>query len=75
MNYSVDNQPPGRVGSIYEPIIKTRTINGAVTNPPYELPMEVIGAAMRKLLHLVYGVLKTGRPFDPNYLASLQVPS
>lgn len=31
-------------------------------------PMEVIGAAMRKLLHLVFGVLKTGRPFDPNYL-------
>lgn len=31
-------------------------------------PMEVIGAAMRKLLHIVYGVLKHGRPFDPNYL-------
>ena len=39
------------------------------------LPMEVIGAAMRKLLHLVYGVLKTGRPFDPNYLNNVQVPS
>jgi hypothetical protein len=24
---------------------------------------------MRKLLHFVYGVLKSGRPFDPNYLA------
>jgi len=36
------------------------------------LPMEVIGAAMRKLLHLVYGVLKTGRPFDPNYLDKVQ---
>jgi len=31
-------------------------------------PMEVIGAAMRKLLHLVFGILKSGRPFDPNYL-------
>ena len=29
--------------------------------------MSVIGAAMRKLLHLVYGVLKTGRPFDPEW--------
>lgn len=29
--------------------------------------MTIIGAAMRKLLHLVYGVLKTGKPFDPNY--------
>lgn len=31
-------------------------------------PMEVIGAAMKKLLHLVFGILKWGRPFDPNYL-------
>jgi len=22
---------------------------------------------MKKLLHLVYGVLKSGRPFDPEY--------
>jgi transposase len=29
--------------------------------------MAVIGAAMRKLLHLAYGVLKTGRPFDPEW--------
>jgi hypothetical protein len=27
--------------------------------------MEVIGAAMRKLVHIAYGVLKSGRPFDP----------
>jgi len=27
--------------------------------------MSVIGAAMRKLIHLAYGVLKTGQPFDP----------
>ena len=26
--------------------------------------MVVIGAAMRKLLHICYGVLKSGRPFD-----------
>ena len=29
--------------------------------------MAVVGAAMRKLLHLAYGVLKTGRPFDPEW--------
>ena len=28
-------------------------------------PRQVIGAAMRKLVHLAYGVLKSGRPFDP----------
>lgn len=33
------------------------------------LPMQVIGAAMRKLLHLIYGVLAHRRPFDPNYLS------
>ena len=27
--------------------------------------MVIIGAVMRKLLHLVYGVLKSGKPFDP----------
>ena len=29
--------------------------------------MAVIGAAMRKLIHLAYGVLKTRKPFDPNW--------
>jgi|GEM_PF-3269816 hypothetical protein len=28
-------------------------------------PMQVIIAAMRKLLHIAYGVLKSGQPFDP----------
>jgi len=31
-------------------------------------PMQVIGAAMRKLIHIAYGVLKSGRPFDPELL-------
>lgn len=30
--------------------------------------MVVVGAAMRKLLHLAYGVLKNNKPFDPAYL-------
>jgi transposase len=29
--------------------------------------MEVIGAAMRKLLHIAFGVLKSGKPFDPEH--------
>ena len=29
----------------------------------------IIGAIMRKLLHIAYGVLKTGKPYDPNYLS------
>lgn len=31
--------------------------------------MLIIGAAMRKLLHLAYGVLKSKRPFDPAFSA------
>lgn len=33
--------------------------------------MAVIGAAMRKLLHLVYGVVMSNRPFDPHYGSGL----
>ncbi len=33
--------------------------------------MQVIGAAMRKLLCLAYGVVKSGKPFDPNYSQSV----
>ncbi len=36
-------------------------------------PMQQIGAAMRKLLHLVFGILKSQQPFDPNYLRKTQV--
>jgi len=32
--------------------------------------MVIVGAAMRKLLSLAFGVLKSGRPFDPNYATS-----
>jgi transposase len=33
------------------------------------LPIVIIGAVMRKLLHIAYGVLKTGKPYDPDYLS------
>jgi hypothetical protein len=29
--------------------------------------MSIICAVMRKLLHLVYGVLKSKKPFDPEW--------
>jgi len=37
--------------------------------------MQVIVAVMRKLLHLVYGILKSGQPFDPHYLENLVATS
>ena len=30
--------------------------------------MEIVVAVMRKLLHLAFGVLKSGQPFDPDFL-------
>ncbi len=35
--------------------------------------MAVIGAAMRKLIHLAYGVLKTGKPFDPQWILKAKI--
>lgn len=32
--------------------------------------MQVIGALMRKLVHLAFGILKSQKPFDPNYLTA-----
>jgi transposase len=29
--------------------------------------MVIVGAAMRKLIHIAFGVLKSGKPFDPDY--------
>lgn len=34
--------------------------------------MAIVGAVMRKLLHIVYGVLKSGMPFDPSYAVNVQ---
>ena len=30
--------------------------------------MEVVGAVMHKLIRVIYGVLKSGKPFDPEKL-------
>ena len=32
--------------------------------------MVIVGAAMRKLIHLAFGVLKSGRAYDPTYVRS-----
>jgi len=63
---------PAIVAMKYNPIVRsfcTRLSQNGL------LPMEVVGAAMRKLLHLVFGILKTGRPFDPDYLNLMQALS
>lgn len=55
---------PAVVARRWNPVIKAfsdRLANNGLR------PMQVIGASMRKLLHLAYGVLKNDIPFDPNY--------
>ncbi|MEG4271724.1 MULTISPECIES: transposase [unclassified Microcoleus] len=32
-----------------------------------KVKMQVIGELMRKLVHLAFGILKSQKPFDPNY--------
>ena len=38
----------------------------------HKVKMVIVGAAMRKLLRLAYGVLKTGKTFDPNFVMNMQ---
>ncbi len=59
--------------SLYFPAIVAMRCNSRVRALAQRLAkkgkpkMSIIGACMRQLLHLIYGVLKTGLPFDPNY--------
>lgn len=56
---------PAIVARNHNPIICAFCDRLAQRNLP---KMAVIVAAMRKLLHLVFGVLKHEQPFDPNFL-------
>lgn len=38
-----------------------------------KLPKQIVVAVMRKLLHLAYGILKSGQPFDPAYISSTAI--
>jgi len=54
---------PAIVSKQYNPIIKDFC---ARLKTAGKSPMQIIGAAMRKLVHLIYGVLKSGKPFNPS---------
>ena len=58
---------PALSAKAWNPIVKTfaeRLLDNG------KLPCVVVGACMRKLLHIVFGVLKNDIPFDPNYGAN-----
>jgi transposase len=50
----------------FNPLIKALGLRLSAQGKP---KMLIIGAAMRKFLHLAYGVLKSKRPFDPDFCA------
>ena len=55
---------PAIVATRHNPIIKAMSER---LREAGKCPMVVIGAAMRKLIHIAFGVLKSGKPFDPHY--------
>lgn len=64
--------------AFYMPALSAKTYNPIVRALAQRLEksgkhkMTIVAAAMRKLVHLAYGVLKTGMPFDPNYVVNIQ---
>ena len=57
---------PSLVAKRYNPLLRQF---GARLEANGLSKMAVAGAVMRKLVHLVYGVVKSDKPFDPNYLS------
>jgi transposase len=55
---------PGLTAIRYNPVIKEQSERLKARG---KAPKQIICAAMRRLLHLVYGVIKSGKPFDPAY--------
>jgi transposase len=55
---------PAVVGLRYNPVLVDLGRRLKEAGKP---PMLIIGAAMRKLVHIIYGVLKNKMPFDANY--------
>jgi transposase len=53
---------PAMVALRHNPVVAALNHRLLALGKPYKLR---VGAAMRKLLHLMYGVLKTGTAFDP----------
>ncbi len=64
--------------AFYMPALSAIRYNPIISNMAFRLEergkkkMTIVAAAMRKLVHLAFGVLKTGMPFDPNYVVNMQ---
>ena len=61
---------PALTGKLYNPILKAmaqRLDERGITGK------SMVAALMRKMHVLVYGVLRTKQPFDPNFVVNVQV--
>jgi len=54
---------PGLVARRHNPVLKAF---GDRLNGTGLAPTAVVGALMRRLAHLIYGIINSGKPFDPN---------
>lgn len=57
---------PAVVAKQHNPILKEFALR---LKSRGKLPKQVVVAVMRKLLHLAYGILKSGQPFDPGHIS------
>jgi transposase len=55
---------PAMTAKKYNPVLRAFAQRLALKG---KTKMAITGAVMRKLIHIVFGVIKTGLPFDPNY--------
>jgi len=55
---------PALVAKRHNPIVRSFCARLAANG---KSKMAIIGAAMRKLIHIAFGVLKSGQPFDPKH--------
>ncbi len=53
---------PAMTARVYNPLLKTFADRLIATG---KKPKQVIIAVMRKLLHQIYGILKSGQPYNP----------
>jgi transposase len=55
---------PALVAKRHNPIVRNFCARLAANG---KSKMAIVGAVMRKLIHIAFGVLKSNRPFDPNH--------
>ena len=64
-----DGLQSGLVAGRHNPVLKV--LGDRLSSTGQAPKAVVVGAVMRKLAHLIYGVIKSGRPFEANFNQSV----